>query len=199
MPTVIDQHRSIAKTDANQCVHIRGDRTDTYEVYYEDQDGKGKPLATLEFQTLQRVGLTNEALLAIVADRLYQFQGGVCACEENAVALQQVNGALAALKARTVRRSNQGIEGKMEEKKAEEKARVRIEGDSLIIGHTGYPLTLLTSWANWSTIESACKKLDPPFTSAEMEVVEKAAAHLGGGARNGLAEFKSAMASTRKG
>lgn len=59
-------------------------------------------------------GLTNEALLAIVEDRLTKFQNGPFACEENAVALAGVTSALAWLKHRTRERIERGVEGKSE-------------------------------------------------------------------------------------
>jgi len=56
-------------------------------------------------------GITNEALLAIVQDRLEGFQCGPFACEENATALVAVQSALAILAARTKRRDDHGVEG----------------------------------------------------------------------------------------
>jgi hypothetical protein len=49
-------------------------------------------------------GLTNEALLAVVADRLAGFQAGEHPCEENDDALAWTRRALDALKSRTERR-----------------------------------------------------------------------------------------------
>lgn len=56
-------------------------------------------------------GLTHEMLLAILADRLQSFQDGPYACEENAVALAHINAAMTALKARTYKRMDRGVEG----------------------------------------------------------------------------------------
>lgn len=56
-------------------------------------------------------GITQEALLTIVADRLRSFQAGPFACAENAVALNHVEIALATLKDRTKARMNRGVEG----------------------------------------------------------------------------------------
>lgn len=58
-------------------------------------------------------GLSNECLLAIVADRLKAFQKGPYACAENAFALASVLEAMDALKARTVKRVERGVEGTM--------------------------------------------------------------------------------------
>lgn len=57
-------------------------------------------------------GITHEALLAIIADRLECFQAGPFACQENATALQNVNEALRALHKRTQKRIVRGVEGK---------------------------------------------------------------------------------------
>lgn len=56
-------------------------------------------------------GLTQEALLAIVADRLRSFQAGPFACPENADALAATEEALAALLSRTKTRMVRGVEG----------------------------------------------------------------------------------------
>lgn len=57
-------------------------------------------------------GITNEALLAIVADRLEGFQSSLFACEENEAALKHVTLALAALHERTTKRLARGVEGR---------------------------------------------------------------------------------------
>lgn len=56
-------------------------------------------------------GVTHEALLAIVADRMRAFQAGPFACPENADALTAVEEALAALLSRTRKRMERGVEG----------------------------------------------------------------------------------------
>lgn len=57
-------------------------------------------------------GVTQEALLAIVIDRLRSFQDGPFANDYNQTALDYCNGALKALKARTTDRLARGVEGK---------------------------------------------------------------------------------------
>lgn len=71
----------------------------------------------LEFQTVKapNKGVTNEVLLAVVEDRLKDFQAGAFPCEENATALDHIGKALDALKSRTVRRLKQGTEGTLVE------------------------------------------------------------------------------------
>lgn len=56
-------------------------------------------------------GVTNEALIAIVIDRLAGFQSGEWPCEENEAALVGLEKALAALLERTRKRVDRGVEG----------------------------------------------------------------------------------------
>lgn len=56
-------------------------------------------------------GVTQEALLAIVADRLRSFQAGEYACKENACALTHIEEALHWLQQRTIKRIRRGVEG----------------------------------------------------------------------------------------
>jgi hypothetical protein len=56
-------------------------------------------------------GLTNEALLAIVADRLQSFQAGKFACGENEAALTHVRNAIETLHCRTRARMARMVEG----------------------------------------------------------------------------------------
>ncbi len=56
-------------------------------------------------------GVTQEALLAIVIDRLRCFQAGSFSCRENAIALTHCEDALMWLQRRTVARIKRGVEG----------------------------------------------------------------------------------------
>jgi hypothetical protein len=56
-------------------------------------------------------GLTQEVLLAIVADRLRSFQAGQYACRENALALTKIEEAQHWLHSRTLSRMQRGVEG----------------------------------------------------------------------------------------
>ena len=49
-------------------------------------------------------GITHEALLAVLRDRLLHFQAGSYACTENDVALHHISSAIAALNCRTEKR-----------------------------------------------------------------------------------------------
>lgn len=57
-------------------------------------------------------GVTQEALLAIIADRLEAFQAGSFACMENQNALEHVRDAMTWLQSRTKARMARGVEGK---------------------------------------------------------------------------------------
>lgn len=56
-------------------------------------------------------GVTHEALLAILIDRLEGFQSGPYACNENARAMQHLKDAQAILHLRTAKRLARGVEG----------------------------------------------------------------------------------------
>lgn len=56
-------------------------------------------------------GITQEALLAIVIDRLRGFQSGPFACRDNAIALTHIEEALMWLQRRTRERIKRGVEG----------------------------------------------------------------------------------------
>lgn len=56
-------------------------------------------------------GISGEALLAIVEDRLVGFQSGPYACRENAVALTKIQEAMMWLQKRTMDRMKRGVEG----------------------------------------------------------------------------------------
>jgi hypothetical protein len=56
-------------------------------------------------------GITQEVLLAIVADRLRSFQAGPYACRENAIALTKIEEAQLWLHKRTLDRMRRGVEG----------------------------------------------------------------------------------------
>jgi hypothetical protein len=56
-------------------------------------------------------GVTQEALLAIVIDRLRSFQAGKFACRENALAVTKLEEAMHWLQHRTRSRIDRGVEG----------------------------------------------------------------------------------------
>ncbi len=62
-------------------------------------------------ETVHPNGLSNEALLAVVEDRLKGFQSGEFACRENALALTHLQEAMHWLHHRTRERMQRGVEG----------------------------------------------------------------------------------------
>ncbi|KNY35565.1 hypothetical protein [Agrobacterium sp. SUL3] len=115
---------------ANDKIEIRvtdepgaGGANHVYEVWLPDMvvDGPGEghthgPTATIRFQNGPINengvnGLTQEVLLAIVADRLRAFQSGPYACRENALALTKIEEAQHWLHSRTLARMSRGVEG----------------------------------------------------------------------------------------
>lgn len=56
-------------------------------------------------------GITHEALLAILADRLRGFQSGPYSCKANACALTHIEEAQHWLQQRTIERMRRGVEG----------------------------------------------------------------------------------------
>lgn len=90
-----------------------------YMVYWPAPQEGGVRAMNLHFQKgpIQEAGVngvTNEALLAIVAHRLQCFQNGQFACKANEIALDAVRNALHAMHARTRDRRARGVEGKSE-------------------------------------------------------------------------------------
>ena len=78
--------------------------------------GRGDDVTEILFQNgaipqLGVNGVTQEALLAIVIDRLRSFQAGPFACRENAIALTHIETGLMWLNQRTRNRLQRGVEG----------------------------------------------------------------------------------------
>jgi hypothetical protein len=102
---------------ANHHYHIAGLNTKTNaSCPFQSRYGSPADHATILFQNgpipeMGVNGVTQEALLAILADRLAAFQEGPYACEENARAFGHVQMALAALHQRTLAREARGVEG----------------------------------------------------------------------------------------
>lgn len=58
-------------------------------------------------------GVTEQALLAVVIDRLRSFQSGPYPCRENALALTKLEEAMHWMHARTLERTRRGVQGSM--------------------------------------------------------------------------------------
>lgn len=84
---------------------------------YGIQFGGPKDVCRIQFQHGPRgvegssPGIFDDDLLAIIQDRMEAFQAGPFACAENALALDAVKGARAALSLRAARRIAQGVLG----------------------------------------------------------------------------------------
>ena len=104
-----DDHREVSK----QGEPTAGGATSTFVVR---EKGTERGLTALYFQsdTIGAIGvqgLTNEVCIAVVSERLREFQAGDFACDENAAALPLLAQALELLESRTVRRTAEGTEG----------------------------------------------------------------------------------------
>jgi hypothetical protein len=86
-----------------------------YSVHWETIDGHFHSNAvTFQNGPIAEVGvngISNEALLAIVEDRLLGFQSGDYACRENSIALTKLQEAMMWLQKRTRDRVDRGVEG----------------------------------------------------------------------------------------
>jgi len=82
-----------------------------YRIEYSDQWTWDTHFQEGPVQEVGINGITTEALLAIVRDRLEGFQSGPYACTENRLALACIESALEQLKTRTKERLERGVEG----------------------------------------------------------------------------------------
>ncbi len=117
MPREIITHKANECNDALKIVAAdepgSGGANHVYDITPTRGNAKG---VRIEFQNgpLKEAppnGLTNEALLAIVIDRLEGFQSGKFACADNQEALEHVTAAMVVLKRRTEARLARGVEG----------------------------------------------------------------------------------------
>ena len=115
----IDIHHG---SDLNRALRIHADEkgpggaSHTYEITCTGPGLDVEPIAVLRFQKgapkeVGFNGISDEALLAIVIDRLRGFQSGPFSCRENALAFTKMEEALHWLNARTRDRMARGVEG----------------------------------------------------------------------------------------
>lgn len=84
-------------------IRVAQDDGDFIVVNFEFQNGPVKEASAN--------GITDEALYAVLLDRLRGFQSGPYACRENALALINLEQALMWLHKRTLDRERRGVEG----------------------------------------------------------------------------------------
>jgi hypothetical protein len=94
----------------------QGNACHVYRIVYDPDNNGYLRTCVVEFQNgpIQEAGIngiSNEALLAIVEDRLSGFQSGQYACQENALALTKIQEAMMWLQKRTRDRMLRGVEG----------------------------------------------------------------------------------------
>lgn len=96
-----------------------GGANHNYEIVLNRGEGKIGTRTVLMFQNgpiatpSDMNGITNEALLAVVIDRMRGFQSGQFKCRENAIALTHLEESLMWLHKRTRDRMARGVEGSM--------------------------------------------------------------------------------------
>lgn len=112
----IEVHDEPGQGGANHAYAIFGFHTQSNASAGPSPFGKDETCAPILFQNgpikeFGVNGLTQEALLAIVIDRLRCFQAGSYSCEANGFALTHCEAALDNLQARTRARIARGVEG----------------------------------------------------------------------------------------
>lgn len=176
------------------CVDGPGGAPDYYSITWEEH------ACNIQFAKAGEVGVTNEALLAILADRLIGFQTGPFKCDENGEALHHIHKAMELLKSRTRRRMALGIEGKPVEKQDPEgtthPARIFTSEDKVFlrIGEVTHKIEfsrLATEWRAWSVVESVVRRFQPPITENEIALLRSLATQPPG--KNGFAELMQVL------
>lgn len=95
----------------------QGNACHQYAIKYATLDGQKADFISFQNGPISEFGvngISNEALLAIVEDRLKGFQSGEYACRENAIALTKIQEAMMWLQKRTRDRIARGVEGTSE-------------------------------------------------------------------------------------
>jgi|HubBroStandDraft_4_1064222.scaffolds.fasta_scaffold00029_102 hypothetical protein len=98
-------------SNANHVYEIEWGNTDGHDMTGHDQRKVVIPFQNGPIAEVGTNGVTHEALLAILADRLEGFESGQYSCFENQQALYHVREAIGWLKHRTEKRLARGVEG----------------------------------------------------------------------------------------
>lgn len=140
-------------------------------------------------------GVTNEAVLAVVLDRLNCFQASSHACQENDMARHHVQMAIDLLKMRSIRLARP--DSMVAVPAPAGPCRITLTGVRLTVGAwTGDVELLRRAQGAWNTVEDALRRFTPLPTSEEWAVLEAIATTET--AQSGLATVKAEMARIRK-
>ena len=108
--------------EANKGIEIEADdkaedgASHNYSVFFDTSKSGHQGCGVIQFQdgTIKKVGhngITDEALLSVLIDRLRGFQSGPFSCRENALALTKLEEGMHWLNERTRDRVKRGVEG----------------------------------------------------------------------------------------
>jgi hypothetical protein len=116
MRTITIHHGSDLNRNLLITADERADGGASHNYSIDPIDSAGCSAAKIKFQkgAMKEIGfngISDEALLAIIIDRLRGFQSGPFACRENALALTKTQEAMHWLNARTADRMARGVEG----------------------------------------------------------------------------------------
>lgn len=116
MRTIVIHHASDLNRNLSITADEKAEAGASHNYSIDPIDSAGCALAKIKFQkgAMKDVGfngVSDEALLAIVIDRLRGFQSGPFPCRENALALTKIEEAMHWLNARTADRVARGVEG----------------------------------------------------------------------------------------
>ena len=114
--TALDDHHINDFNRESIRIYRHDDNSGRYTFMVTDEDGDPQADAIqLDFQQGNPKdganGITDEALIAVVIDRLRQFNAGELRCRENSLAITKLEEAMLWLLARSYRRVARGVEG----------------------------------------------------------------------------------------
>lgn len=194
----LHQH-STPKGDPNRRIDV--DRLDSprptssyYRVQFPAEPGVADRTVFLTFTDGPPTALTNEVLLAVMLDRLDQWDATGQGCVENRDARKALESALVSFHsraARVAREKEASVES--EAKKCAESGRVRVTETEVFVGAEAPLLRsdLAANWITWNRVERRLLAFNPPPTAGEMEALALVPEKSGG--RNGLEEVTQAL------
>jgi len=190
MSSIITHRISAVPTDI---VDVNTDfavwRTD--KTRYHAVNAKTKLTYQFDFLGKYSPGITNEVLLAIMLDRLQQFQLDEHACPENALVIEHLQHALAKLKERTIRLAYENEVNKVNTKS---EPNVAVSAGRLRIGTDNFTAEELKKWGTWAMVAAAIKQLKEPLKAEELEMIRSVAYFSSSAAMNGFTELRQSLA-----